>query len=229
MRRTALVTGGNRGIGLAICRQFARQGMEVVLTSRDPADGEQAAATLRGEGLGVRTAPLDLDDPESVRRCAEQVAVVDVLVNNAAILVDSGVSLFDVDEALVRQTMETNFYGPLRTCRAWVPGMRARGYGRVVNVSSAMGSLAMMEPGTAAYSISKTALNALTRMLALEAGPRVKVNAMSPGWVQTPMGYLSGNPTRTPDEGADTAVWLATLPDDGPSGGFFRDRAPLPW
>jgi NAD(P)-dependent dehydrogenase (short-subunit alcohol dehydrogenase family) len=127
MRRTALVTGGNRGIGLAICRQLARQGMEVVLTSRDAAAGEQAAEALRGEGLAVRAAQLDVDDPESVRRCAAQVDVVDVLVNNAAILVDSGLSVFDVDEALLRQTMETNFYGPLRTCRAWVPGMRAGG------------------------------------------------------------------------------------------------------
>jgi len=229
MPRRALVTGGNRGIGLAICRQLARRGLDVILTSRDLAAGRAAAAALGAERLAVRVAQLDLDDGESVRRCAAEVGTVDVLVNNGAVLLDSGVSLFDLDEAVLRQTLETNFYGPLRTCRAFVPGMRARGYGRVVNVSSAMGALALMEPGTAAYSISKTALNGLTRMLALEAGPRVKVNAMSPGWVQTPMGYLSGAPTRTPDEGADTAVWLATLDDDGPSGGFFRDRAPLPW
>ena len=125
-------------------------------------------------------------------------------------------------------TLETNFYGPLKLCRAFVPLMRENDYGRIVNVSSSMGSIASMGGRSAAYKLSKTALNALTRIMADEVGKEnIKVNTMSPGWVRTDMG--GSNAPRSLAEGADTIVWLATLPDDGPSGGFFQDRSPIAW
>ena len=125
-------------------------------------------------------------------------------------------------------TLATNFYAPLRLCQALVPLMRKRGYGRVVNLSSGMGQLDEMSDGWAAYRVSKTALNALTRMVAdATRGEGILVNSVCPGWVRTDMGGSSA--TRGVEKGAQTAVWLASLPDDGPTGGFFRDRQPIPW
>jgi NAD(P)-dependent dehydrogenase (short-subunit alcohol dehydrogenase family) len=157
---------------------------------------------------------------------------LDVLVNNAAILIDEPggfkASLFDLKADTLRRTMETNLLGPIRLIQAAAPLMREQAYGRIVNISSSAGQLTDMGSGYPAYRMSKTALNALTRIAAAElGGGNVKVNAMCPGWVRTDMGGTSA--TRSPEEGADTAVWLATLPDDGPTGGFFRDRKPIAW
>lgn len=231
-QKVAIVTGGNRGIGLEIGRQLARRGLRVLLTARDRSRGQESAAALRDEGLDVDFQRLDVTDQTSVRRLVKDVADhlgrADVLVNNAAIYVDRGHSAVEVDLALVRQTMETNFYGPLRLCRLFVPLMQRHGYGRVVNVSSRMGSLHHMGGRSLAYRTSKTALNALTRVLAAELrGSNILVNSVDPGWVRTDMGGVHA--TRSVEEGADTAVWLATLPDDGPTGGFFRDRQPAEW
>jgi NAD(P)-dependent dehydrogenase (short-subunit alcohol dehydrogenase family) len=230
--KIALVTGGNRGIGYAICRQLADAGMHVILTSRDPAKGEEAAHELRASQRSISSYPLDVSDPASVNRVHEYVqreySRLDVLVNNAALYLDENVSIFDVDIDIVRQTMETNFYGPLYMCRAFVPDMRKRGYGRVVNVSSESGQLESMGGYTAAYAMSKTVLNSMTRIMAVEVGrDDIKINTMCPGWVRTDMG--GPNASLTPDQGADTALWLATLPSDGPSGGFFQNRKPIPW
>jgi NAD(P)-dependent dehydrogenase (short-subunit alcohol dehydrogenase family) len=226
MARTALVTGANRGIGREAAAQLAAAGLDVVLTARDGDAGRAAAADL-----GVRFEQLDVARDESVRDCAQRLeregVAVDVLVNNAGVL-RSG-AILDVDDELVRDTLEVNLLGPLRTARAFLPGMLARGYGRVVNVSSGSGSLTEATPYTPAYSVSKAALNMLTRQLAFAAEGHgdVKVNAMCPGWVRTDMG--GGAAPRSAAEGADTIVWLATLPADGPSNGFFRDRRPAAW
>jgi NAD(P)-dependent dehydrogenase (short-subunit alcohol dehydrogenase family) len=226
--RTALVSGGNRGIGLEVCRQLARQGHRVLLGARDPAKGEAAASALRGEGLDATAVALDAADPASVERLARDHPAVDILVNNAGIYLDDGARPLDLDEAVLRATLDTNLLGPFRLAKAFVPGMAARGWGRLANVSSGMGQLADMGGGSLAYRVSKTALNALTRVLAREVdGRRVKVNAACPGWVRTDMGGAGA--TRTVEQGAETIVWLATLPDDGPTGGLFRDRRPIPW
>jgi NAD(P)-dependent dehydrogenase (short-subunit alcohol dehydrogenase family) len=224
---TALVTGANRGIGLETARQLARAGLEVILTSRNAESGAEAA-----ERLGVRYERLDVADPASVQQCAERLRAgdveVDVLVNNAGVLLDEGGGALSVGDDLLRETLEVNLFGPLRTTRAFVPGMLERGYGRVVNVSSGAGQISETSTYAPAYSISKAALNMLTRKVALAARRGdVKVNAMCPGWVRTDMGGAAA--TRSPKEAVDTLVWLATLPPDGPTNGFFRDRRPISW
>jgi NAD(P)-dependent dehydrogenase (short-subunit alcohol dehydrogenase family) len=230
--RFALVTGGNRGIGLETCRQLAARGLNVILASRDPDRGAAAVEALAQEGLTLIQHTLDVTRPEEIEAALEFVqstcGCLEVLVNNAGIYLDQQASLLDLDLTDVRLTMETNFYGPLRLCRAFAPLMRRQQYGRIVNVSSGYGALSEMGAGAPAYSISKAALNALTCILADELrGGDIKVNAACPGWVHTQMGGPEA--PRTPAEGADTIVWLATLPARGPSGGFFRDRRRIPW
>jgi len=227
--RTALVTGANRGIGLAVARGLAAEGLRVILACRSISLGEKAAANLRKGGADARFLEMDLTRPDSidaaVRRLAEDGVEIDVLVNNAGIYPSGG--LFDVEMETVREAMEVHFFGPLHLSRALVPGMAQRGYGRVVNLSSGYGSLAEGVRGPAAYAISKAALHGLTIRLAGEVRGNVKVNAVDPGWVQTRMGG-PGAP-KTVEQGADTVLWLATLPDDGPNGGFFRDRKRAEW
>jgi NAD(P)-dependent dehydrogenase (short-subunit alcohol dehydrogenase family) len=226
--RTALVTGGNRGIGFEACRQLAGAGMNVVLAAREPERGEQAAQELRDEGLDVAYARLDVADSHSVEDCARRLAdagtEVDALVNNAGVYPTEGV--FSVSEETFEMALEVNTLGPFRTCQAFVPMMFQRGYGRVVNISSGGGSFGE-GLGPAAYAVSKAALNALTVKVAQAVRGDVKVNAMCPGWVRTDMGG-SGAP-RSTEEAADTLVWLATPSKGGPNGGFFRDRKPIPW
>jgi len=231
--RIALVTGGNRGIGLEICRQLGAHGLAVVLTARDGGEGKAAVKALQDAGLSVEFQRLDVTSCRSIRACvaavSERRGSIDVLVNNAGILADPRGSRF-LDSKLdtYRDTLETNFFGPLQLAQAVLPLMKANRYGRIVNVSSGMGQLAEMGAGSPAYRISKTALNALTRILAAEfRDSNVLVNSMCPGWVRTRMGG-EGAP-RTAEQAAQTAVWLATLPDGGPTGGFFRDREPIAW
>lgn len=237
--RTALVSGANRGIGFEIVRQLARLGVLAVIGARDPKDGLAAAEKLQSEGLDVPVVALDVDREGAAQEAAAEVkrlyGRLDVLVNNAAILIDApggfNASLFDLTGDIARRTFETNTLGPLRLIQAVAPLMREQGYGRIVNVSSVAGQLSEMGQGYPAYRISKTALNALTRIAAAElsgnGGSNIKVNAMCPGWVRTDMG--GANAERSVEEGADTAIWLATLPDNGPTGGFFRDRKPIAW
>lgn len=228
----ALVTGANRGMGLETCRALAQRGYQVILTSRDQQLGQQAAQPFVQQGLSVTSFALDVTNEGSIqhlqRVLEERFGGVDVLVNNAAIYPDKGRSVLEVEPETFRATMETNFYGPLLLCQAWVPGMITRGYGRVVNVSSRAGQLSAMGDFAPAYSASKAALNALTRMVADAArGSNVLVNAVDPGWVRTRMGGPAAS--RSVEQGTDTIVWLATLPDGGPTGGFFHDRQPIPW
>ncbi len=234
--RTALVTGANRGIGFEIARQLARLGVLAVIGARDPKDGVAAAEKLQSEGLDVPVVALDVDREDSAAAAVAEVkrlyGRLDVLVNNAAILIDApggfNASLFELTGETARRTFETNVLGPLRLIQAASPLMREQGYGRIVNLSSIAGQLAEMGKGYPAYRISKTALNALTRIAAAELNDgNIKVNAMCPGWVRTDMG--GANAERSVEQGADTAVWLATLADDGPTGGFFRDRKPIAW
>ncbi len=227
----ALVTGGNRGIGLDVCRQLAQQGFTVLLTARDIAKGKAAATQLERAGIGVLPRQLDVADLASIDSLRQQVehefGRLDVLVNNAAILYDPQNRAETVDLAIVQEALETNTYGAWRMCQAFLPLLRRSRHGRVVNVSSEAGSLASMGAGTPAYNVSKVALNALTRMLAAEVGKDgILVNAICPGWVATEMGGAGGRPVA---DGAAGIVWAATLPDSGPTGGFFRDGKPLAW
>lgn len=233
--RIALVSGANRGIGLEVVRQLSRAGLMAVLGSRDLSKGQAAAETLKSEGLDAAVVALDVTSAASISAAvAETVRLfgrLDVLVNNAGIMIDgpgTGQATFDVPASVVRETFETNTIGPLLLTQAVIPLMRERGYGRIVNVSSGLGQLADMGGGWPAYRLSKTALNALTRTTASELGPGdIKVNAMCHGWVRTDMG--GPNADRPVEKGAETAVWLATLPEDGPTGGLFRDMAPIAW
>jgi NAD(P)-dependent dehydrogenase (short-subunit alcohol dehydrogenase family) len=232
LTRTALVTGANRGIGLEAARQLGRAGLRVVVTARDVGAAVETAERLRGEGLDVLHGHLDVSEPGGVdllaARLADDGVHVDALVNNAGVLLDEGGSALDITDDLLRDTLEVNFFGPLRTSRAFLPGMVERGYGRVVNVSSGAGQIADMTSYSPAYSISKAALNALTRQLALAVpSEEVKVNSVCPGWVRTDMGGPSA--PRSAEDAVDTIVWLATLPEDGPTNGFFRDRRPISW
>ncbi|MER5183552.1 SDR family oxidoreductase [Streptomyces sp. NPDC002896] len=224
----ALVTGANRGIGREVCRQLAGLGHTVLLTARS----EQAAAAAADElGPSVHPLTLDVTSPEDAARVAAEIGErfgrLDVLVNNAAITYDTWQRAITADLDVVREAVETNLYGPWRLIQALLPLLRAGEHPRIVNVSSAAASLSMMGAGTPAYSVSKAALNALTRMCAAELrGEGVLVNAVCPGWVATDMGGPGGRPVA---EGAAGVVWAATLPDDGPTGGFFRDGQPVPW
>jgi NAD(P)-dependent dehydrogenase (short-subunit alcohol dehydrogenase family) len=228
----ALVTGGNRGIGLEVVRQLARLGFTVVLGSRDERRGEEAAEALARDGLKVYAGRLDVTDEQSVedlrRWVGERFGRLDVLVNNAAVLYDTWQRAENADFRTVREAFETNTLGAWRVSKAFIPLLRESGRGRIVNVSSESGSLASMGGGTPAYSVSKAALNALTRMLADELRrERILVNSVCPGWVATEMG--GPDAPRTPEEGAAGVVWAATLPEGGPTGGFFRDGEPLAW
>ena len=228
----ALVSGGNRGIGRDVVRQLGERGITVVLGSRDLKRGEKVAAELDAKGLRIVAKQLDIRDEASVERVArelkEEFGRADILVNNAGITDPWRGTAKDADFDAVKDVLETNLFGAWRLAKAVIPLMRRNGYGRIVNLSSGMGQLSDMGGHSPGYRVSKTALNALTRMLASElAGENILVNSVCPGWVRTDMGGPGAR--RSVEEGADTPVWLATLPDGGPSGGFFRDREPIPW
>jgi NAD(P)-dependent dehydrogenase (short-subunit alcohol dehydrogenase family) len=227
--RVALVSGANRGIGLEISRQLAGKGITTILGSRDEEKGLEAAEGIDGEVVVCR---LDVTDQKGMgslaRDVEEEFGRLDILVNNAGVSMDRGQRGVDVDLDVVRETLEMNLFGAWRLCEVFGPLMQRNGYGRIVNVSSGMGALNDMGGGSPAYRVSKTALNALTRILASELrGSGILVNSVCPGWVRTDMGGSSAS--RSVEEGADTPVWAATLPDNGPTGGFFRDRRPIPW
>ncbi len=230
--RVAAVSGGARGIGLEVVRGLAERGHDVVMGARDMAAGEAARAGLGPLADRVVVRALDVADPQSIAAFAAEVTAdpgrLDVLVNNAGVVLDAGARALAPDWELVERTFEVNTLGAWRLAAALAHLLRASGHGRIVNVSSGMGQLDEMGGGVPGYRISKTGLNAVTRMLAAELrGDRVLVNAVCPGWVKTDLGGPGAS--REVPEGADTPLWLATLPDDGPTGGFFRDRAPIPW
>jgi len=231
--RVALVTGANRGLGFETTRQLLAKGLRVVLAARDEGALERAHRRLADpDRLRAMTVQMDVTSVESItaalRRVTDLVGSVDVLVNNAAVLLAENDDVLSISAEAYRRTFETNVLGVIEASRAFVPAMARAGYGRVVNVSSGAGQLATMSSYAPAYSISKTAVNAFTRILAdTYRAQGVLVNAVDPGWVRTDMGGPST--PRSPQQGADTIVWLATLPDGGPSGGFFRERRAIDW
>jgi NAD(P)-dependent dehydrogenase (short-subunit alcohol dehydrogenase family) len=231
----ALVTGAYRGLGLETCRQLAGRGYTVILTARREQQGRAAADELRSEGLDVGFHQLDVTDEASTGRLADFIrdtfGRLDVLVNNAGIFPDptpgSGrEGIFNARAETIRRGLETNSLAPVRLCQALIPLMQ--GEGRVVNVSSGMGQLSEMNGCCPGYRLSKTALNAATRIFADELkDTKVKINSVCPGWVRTDMG--GPDAPRSVEDGAGGIVWAATLPDDGPSGGFFRDGEAIDW
>ena len=216
---TALVTGGNRGIGRAIAAGLIAKGCRVTIGARDGAAGQAAAAEL-----GCDWAHLDLEEPDSYFAAMTQAGGFDILVNNAGILGHASLLAPDSDFDRAMQVMVN---APLDLIRLNLPHWRDGGWGRIVNLSSDWGSFAAGLGGPGAYGVAKASLNALTKALPRDLPKGVKVNAMCPGWVATRMGGASA--PRSPDEGAGTALWLALLPEDGPTGGFFRDRRPFDW
>ena len=240
-QRIALVTGANRGLGFAIGHQLAQKGIAVILAARDPDKGLAACSQLKREGFNDgHTVQLDVTLEDSIRSAIDEIKKIfgrlDILVNNAGIVVDDKATILNLKPDVLQMTLQTNFYGPLALCQKCIPIMRAGHYGRIVNISSTLGSLADIADfdspysgsQTPAYRLSKTMLNGLTALLAREVkDDNILVNSVCPGWIRTDMG---GNQAPLlPEEGADTPVWLATLPDDGPSGGFFRERDRIAW
>jgi len=229
--RVALVTGANRGIGLEVCRQLLEAGLRVAMTGRNLQALQDGAARLNAPDMAMAVR-LDVTNARSIADAHDTIArrfgAVDVLVNNAAILLHENTDVLSIPAEAYLRSLESNVLGVIETCRVFVPGMASRRYGRIVNVSSGAGQLSRMSTYAPAYSMSKTALNAFTAILAASyQDSGILANAVDPGWVRTDMGGPSA--PRTVEQGADTIVWLATLPDNGPTGGFFRDRKPIPW
>jgi NAD(P)-dependent dehydrogenase (short-subunit alcohol dehydrogenase family) len=226
------VTGAGRGLGIEIALQLADRGLHVVLTSRNGGDAEHITDRLAIAGRSLAARQLDVTDQAGVDSCVASIlddtGRLDVLVNNGGIS-DGDQQAIEADLVLADQVWQVNVLGAWRCAQAVIPTMTSAGYGRIVNVSSTMGSLTRMTSGSEpAYRVSKAGLNAVTRTLAAElVGTGVLVNSASPGWVRTDLG--GPRAPRDVTEGADTPVWLATLPDDGPTGGFFLDRRPLDW
>jgi NAD(P)-dependent dehydrogenase (short-subunit alcohol dehydrogenase family) len=240
IKRVALVTGANRGIGFEIARQLAQKEMTILIGARNDEAGREARNKLADQGLDVHSIRIDVTDPTTVEsamgRIKDEFGRLDVLVNNAGIMIDPNTRLLELSVNSLQSTLETNTLGPLLLCQASVPLMKANHYGRIVNMSSTMGSLDEITnpdlrylqfpcPG---YRLSKTLLNAITVLLARELRySNILVNSACPGLVNTEIG--GDQAPLTPPQGAATPVWLATLPDDGPTGGFFCEQQPIPW
>lgn len=229
-KRSVLVTGANRGIGYEVARQLAEQKWTVILTARDEAKGRKACENLSGRGWDVQFHRLDVTDAENIRRLARDLTAdpgrMDVLVNNAGILLDEDRGSDRITIETLRRTMETNFFGPFQLSQALLPLLLRSDGPRIVNVSSGLGQLSDGGGGYPAYSISKSSLNMMTVQLAEDLGGRVKVNSVCPGWVRTGMGG-PGAP-RGVEKGAESIVWLATA-TDCPNGKFLRDRKEIAW
>jgi NAD(P)-dependent dehydrogenase (short-subunit alcohol dehydrogenase family) len=239
-QKTALVTGANKGIGFEISQQLANRKIKVLIGARDEEKGMNARNRLRRDGCDAHYINIDVKNPSSIKSSIEHIDTkfkrLDILVNNAGILIDPQINYLELDLDTLNQTLVTNALGPMLLSQASVPLMKRNNFGRIVNMSSTLGSLTDManpdsdysEVLAPAYRLSKTLLNGLTILLANEVrGTNILVNSTCPGWVRTDMG---GNEAPlSPTQGAETPVWLATLPDNGPTGGFFREKQPIAW
>jgi NAD(P)-dependent dehydrogenase (short-subunit alcohol dehydrogenase family) len=239
-KRTALVTGANKGIGFSIARQLAQRDIKVIIGARDQDKGIEACKQLQSEGLEAYFILVDVARAISIEsafgKIKDDFRRLDILINNAGIMIDTQSDILELDPAVFHNTLTTNVFGPLLLAQACIPLMKANGYGRIVNMASTLGSLndisnpdssfgAVLSP---AYRLSKTLLNGITALLANALrGTNILVNSACPGWVRTELG--GDQAPLTPEQGADTPVWLATLPDGGPTGGFFRERRPIAW
>lgn len=231
--KIALVTGANKGIGFEIIQQLASAGFQVFLTARDRQRGEEACRNLQRDGFSVEFLQLDVTDEDSIAQLAKELASridhLDVLVNNAGIILDAANdSVLQVDPKVIVQTLETNTFGPLRLTQKLVPLLEKSSSGKVINISSGGGQLTDMGDWAPAYSLSKTALNAVTGMMAAALRDKnISVNSVCPGWVRTDMGGSSA--PRSVQQGADTVTWLATEAPSDLTGKFLRDRKVIPW
>ncbi|WP_321516177.1 SDR family oxidoreductase [Marinifilum fragile] len=231
MKKTALVSGSNRGIGFATVKELLKKGYRVILTARSQEDGKKAFEKLKSFGE-LHFHQLDVSNEVSVKQIAEYLennfGHLDILINNAGINYDTWHSAFNADLEEVHQTLETNLFGAWRLAQAFIPNMKKQKYGRIVNVSSGLGALSNMSAGTPGYSISKAAMNVLTIKLSQELKRNnILVNSVCPGWVRTDMGGSTA--PRDPQKGAETIVWAAELEDKGPTGKFFRDMEEIEW
>jgi len=228
--QVALVTGANRGIGLETVKQLAKRGLTTILGARDLRKGEKAAASLQqSEVIPIQLDVTDQNSIDAAKKFVEdRFGKLDVLINNAAVSYDDDQRAESVDLDTVLKAFDTNTLGPWRMSQTFIPLLQKSKHARIVNVSSGSGSLSLMAGGTPAYSVSKVSLNAVTRMLGDELREsRILVNSVCPGWVATDMG--GPNAPRNVEQGAASVLWAATLPDDGPTGGFFRDGKPVAW
>lgn len=231
-KRVALVTGANRGLGFETSKQLAALGIKVILTARDEVKGKQACMKLKNKYLDIVFQELDVNDTNSINNAFENITEkfekLDILINNAGIYIDKGQSILELNLETLRKTIQTNVYGPFLVTQKFFPLMKKNNYGRIVNVSSEMGQLLTMDGYSPSYKMSKTALNSLTRIFASELRAyNILVNSVCPGWTRTDMGGPSA--PRSVEEGVDTIVWLATLPDNGPTGGFYKARKRIDW
>jgi NAD(P)-dependent dehydrogenase (short-subunit alcohol dehydrogenase family) len=231
-KQVAFVTGGNRGIGYELVKQLALKGFKVILASRDPKMGHEAAQKLKGLDLDVSFVMMDVDDQESIRQAAitvnEKYGRLDVLINNAGLYFDENEKLLTMDPSILEKTMRTNFFGAYYVIHSFMPLMEKQRYGRIINVSSELGAMRDMSvQGAGSYKLSKLALNGLTQLVAAEIKGDIKINAVCPGWVSSDMGGPSA--PRTPKQAAESILWLATIGPEGPNGGFFRDGKPIGW
>ena len=230
--RVALVTGANRGIGLETARQLGRRGFHVVVAARNAESGREASQRIGDDGGKATALRLDVSRSESVLAAAREFGLVadhlDVLINNAGIYPDEGLTILTLPRERLDQTFQTNTFGPLEVVQVFLPFLRKAITARVINVSSGYGQLDGLSPDVPSYCLSKLALNGLTIMLAAALkSDGIAVNSMCPGWVRTEMG--GPNATRSIEQGADTAVWLATEASQTLTGKFFRDRHEVPW
>jgi NAD(P)-dependent dehydrogenase (short-subunit alcohol dehydrogenase family) len=232
IQRVAVVTGANRGIGLETARQLAHRGFHVVIAARDDASSRQAADGINHGGGQATVLPLDVSSSTSIRSAASQFAKIanhlDVLINNAGIYPDQGLTVLTIPRDRMDQTFQTNTFGSLEVTQAFLPYLRNAKAAKVINVSSGYGQLDGLSSDVPSYCLSKLALNGLTIMLAeaLKAD-RIAVNSTCPGWVRTDMGGSEAD--RSVEEGADTIVWLADEAPHELTGKFLRDRQEIPW
>ncbi|MGZ3788091.1 MAG: SDR family oxidoreductase [Bacteriovorax sp.] len=230
--KIALVTGANRGIGFEVVKLLAQKNVMVYLTARDLKKAQLAQSSLGDLAKNVRVIELDVAHPASVKKAFEKIQSeidhLDILINNAGINYDTWQSAISADiEGECKLTFETNFYGPWRMINTFLPLLLKSASARIVNVSSEAGSITSMSGGIPAYATSKAALNALTKTIASELiSKKILVNSVCPGWCSTDLGGTGG---RSPVLGAKSILWAAELPDDGPTGGFFRDGEALNW